>query len=251
MRLNGRTIRDLRDYGELSLEKIIIKSSNVGISRIALKLGGNAIWEILYNAGFGQSTGIEYPGEAIGNLPNFSRWQPVRLATLSYGYGMNTTPLQLAQAYMAIAADGKHRLVTLLKGGHGNQPSQQVMSPRVAKKIQGILEKVVLKGGTGMRAQVKNYRVGGKTGTVHSLGASGYEKDEYSAIFAGFAPLGQPRLAMVVVVHGPQAGEYYGGEVAAPVFSRVMANSLRLMNITPDRDDALLAVTTSQQKRRG
>lgn len=251
MRVNGRTIRDQRDYGKLSLESIITKSSNVGISRVALKLGGNAIWEMLYGAGFGQSTGIEYPGEAVGSLPSFSRWPPVRLATLSYGYGMNATLLQLAQSYMAIAGDGKRRLVTLLKDGHTDQPALHVMPSQVAKKVQGILAKVVLKGGTGVRAQVMNYRVGGKTGTVHSLGDQGYEKDDYSAVFAGFAPLSKPRLVLVIVVHSPQAGEYYGGEVAAPVFSRVMANSLRLMNITPDRGEALQAVTDNLNNRRG
>jgi cell division protein FtsI (penicillin-binding protein 3) len=251
LRLNGRTIRDVRNYGELTLEKIIIKSSNIGTSRVALQLGGNAIWEMLYNAGFGQSTGVEYPGEAIGELPNFSRWQPVRLATLAYGYGLSATPLQLAQAYMAIAANGKRRPLTLLKGGHQNMPSQQVMAPWVAKKMQRILEKVVLKGGTGTRAQVSEYRVAGKTGTVHGIGANGYLKDEYSAIFAGFAPVKKPRLAMVVVVHSPQAGEYYGGEVAAPVFSRVMANSLRLLNVTPDRGDALVAAADNQLHQGG
>lgn len=253
MRMNGRTIRDTRNYGELSIEKIISKSSNVGTSRIALQLGGDAIWDIFYNAGFGQSTGIEFPGEAIGDLPNFTRWQPIRLATFSYGYGLNTTPLQLAQAYSAIAANGKRRAVTLLKNGHQSQPWQRVMEPWVAAEMKAMLEKVVEKGGTGTRAQVSQYRVAGKTGTVHGLDASGYVKDEYSAIFAGFAPVEQPRLALAIVVHNPRGGEYYGGEVAAPVFSRVVANALRLLNVAPDEsvESALLAQAPAVTKQGG
>ncbi len=251
IRLNGRTIRDLRNHGEMDLEKVVVKSSNVGTSRIALKLGGESVWEMLYRAGFGQSSGIEYPGEAIGDLPNFTRWRPIRLATLSYGYGLSATPVQLAHAYMAFAADGMLRPVTLLKGGRQDVPARRIMSKKVANSIRDILEKAVLKGGTGTRAQVAQYRVAGKTGTVHSIGSNGYSEDDYTAVFAGFAPLGAPRLALVVAVHGPQKGEYYGGEVAAPVFSRVMANSLRLLNIAPDKPTLTIAAQGSQPRRGG
>jgi len=254
MRLNGRTIRDAHNYGELDVERVIVKSSNVGTSRIALELGGSVVWDKFYKAGFGQSVGIEYPGEAIGDLPNYTRWQPIRLATLSYGYGLNATSLQLGQLYMAIAASGERRLLTLLKGGHENHVPQQIMEPEVANELRLMLEKVTLEGGTGTRAQARRYRVAGKTGTVHGVDSQGYVKDQYSAIFAGFAPVSQPRLAMVVVVHDPKAGEYYGGEVAAPVFSRVMENSLRLLNIAPDKQpqqSVLAALPDSEYKQGG
>jgi len=251
LRLNGRTIRDHRNYGDLTLTRVVVKSSNVGTSRIALKIGGDAIWNTFFNAGFGQSTGIEYPGEAIGSLPNYTKWQPIRLATLSYGYGLSTTALQLAQAYMSIGAEGVRHPVSLLKGGQKGLPSQQVMTPKTAKALKGILEQVVLEGGTGTRAHVSEYRVAGKTGTVHNMGANGYSQDNYTAVFAGIGPVEKSRLAMVVAVRGPQGGEYYGGEVSAPVFSRVMANALRLLNVAPDGHSAMIVSAAKEAGRGG
>ncbi|WP_094709932.1 penicillin-binding protein 2 [Hahella sp. CCB-MM4] len=252
LRMNGRTIRDHRNYGKLTLTKVVVKSSNVGTSRIAFKVGGEAVWETFFNAGFGQSTGIEYPGEAIGSLPNYSNWKPVRLATLSYGYGLSTTTLQLAQAYMSIASGGMRHPVSLIKGGQKGLPSQRVMSEKVAESLKGILEQVVLQGGTGTRAHISEYRVAGKTGTVHNISAGGgYAEDDYTSVFAGLAPVENSRLAMVVAVNGPQSGEYYGGEVSAPVFSRVMANSLRLLNVAPDIHPALMASASKKAERGG
>lgn len=235
IRLNGRTIRDVKDYGKLDLPTVVSKSSNVGTSRVALKTGGEAIWDVFFQAGFGQATGVEFPGESIGTLPNYSKWRPISLATLSYGYGLSVTSLQLTQAFMAIADKGQRKPISLIKGGQTNMPIVQVMPEKIASQITGMLEKVVLKGGTGTRAQVMEYRVAGKTGTVHLIGANGYEEDEYISVFSGFAPVESPRVAMSVVVNQPQGSEYYGGEVAAPVFSRVMAGSLRLLNVAPDR----------------
>ncbi|WP_020409304.1 peptidoglycan D,D-transpeptidase FtsI family protein [Hahella ganghwensis] len=252
LRLNGRTIRDHRNYGKLSLTKVVVKSSNVGTSRIAFKVGGESIWETFFNAGFGQATGIEYPGEAVGSLPNYSNWKPVRLATLSYGYGLSTTTLQLAQAYMAIASGGIRHPVSLIKGGQKGLSSQRVMSEEVATSLKNILEQVVLQGGTGTRAHVSEYRVAGKTGTVHNISAGGgYAEDDYTSVFAGLAPVENSRLAMVVAVNGPQSGEYYGGEVSAPVFSRVMANSLRLLNVAPDIHPGLMASASKKAERGG
>ncbi len=251
IRLNGRTIRDHRNYGDLTLTKVVVKSSNVGTSRIALKIGGDAVWDTFFKAGFGQSTGIEYPGEAIGSLPNYSKWQPVRLATLSYGYGLSVTTLQLAQAYMSIGTEGIRHPVSLLKGGQKGLPTQRVMSAGTAKSLKGILEQVVLQGGTGTRAHISEYRVAGKTGTVHNIGANGYSEDDYTAVFAGIGPVEKSRLAMVVAVRGPQGGEYYGGEVAAPVFSRVMANALRLLNVAPDGQPAMIASAVKDVGRGG
>lgn len=234
IRVNGRTIRDLKDYGVLSVSEVISKSSNVGTSRIALATGGDVVREQFFQVGLGQATGIEFPGEAVGTLPSYPKWRPVNLATLSYGYGLSVTALQLAQAYATIGAGGERHPVTLLKDGARNHPSENVMPGWVARQVMQMLEHAVAKGGTGTRAQTVNYRVAGKTGTAHKVGVGGYQDDQYLAVFAGLAPVEQPRLAMVVVVSAPQKGEYYGGEVAAPVFSRVMASALRILNVVPD-----------------
>ncbi|MBU6951804.1 penicillin-binding protein 2 [Hahella sp. HN01] len=252
LRLNGQTIRDARDYGTLDLVSIITKSSNVGTSKVALKIGGEAVFETFYQAGFGQSSGIEFPGEAVGVLPNFTKWQPIRLATLSYGYGLSVTTLQLAQSYMAIAADGVRRPVSLIKGGQQGVSPQEVMSPGISKHIREMLETVVLKGGTGTRAHVAEYRVAGKTGTTHKVGEHGYADDAYNAVFAGLAPVEKPRLAMAILMNEPQGSEYYGGEVSAPVFARVVANALRLLNVAPDRAIPMVAgASGSDSKRNG
>jgi cell division protein FtsI (penicillin-binding protein 3) len=235
IRLNGRTIRDLRDYGVIDVNTVLSKSSNVGTSRIALKTGGEAVRGQFFSAGLGQATGIEFPGESVGTLPNYSKWKPVNLATMSYGYGLSVTALQLAQAYSAIAAGGEKHTSTLVKGGNAGYPVETIMPAWVARQITGMLEQAVSKGGTGSRAQTVDYRVAGKTGTAHKTGVSGYEDDKYLAVFAGFAPLSKPRLAMVVVISAPQKGEYYGGEVAAPVFSRVIGHALRVLNVVPDQ----------------
>lgn len=235
IRLNGRTVRDLRDYGKIDVSTVLKKSSNVGTSRIALKTGGEWVHGQFARLGLGQATGIEFPGEAGGTLPNYTKWKPVNLATMSYGYGLAVTALQMAQAYSAIAAGGVKHTPTLLKGGNASFPAETVMPDWVARQVTEMLESVVHKGGTGERAQTVDYRVAGKTGTAHELGKGGYVDDRYLAVFAGFAPVSQPRLAIVVVVSAPQKGEYYGGEVPAPVFSRVMENALRVLNVVPDQ----------------
>ncbi len=249
MRLSGRTIRDLRDYGVLDVRTVLSKSSNVGTSRIALKTGGDAVRGLFYAAGLGQPTGIEFPGESAGKLPSYAKWKPVNLATMSYGYGLSVTALQLAQAYAAIAAGGEKRTATLLKGGNAGQTPEAVMPEWVARQVAEMLEHAVAKGGTGVRAQTVDYRVAGKTGTAHQVGVSGYEDSEYLAVFAGFAPLSKPRLATVVVISTPQKGEYYGGEVAAPVFSRVMEHALRVLNVVPDQK--VLHSASSETQRGG
>ncbi len=232
MRMNGRTIRDYRDYGELDLTSIITKSSNIGTSRIGLALTGEVLYEMFSRFGFGQASGIEFPGEGIGSLPFQRTWAPIRVATLSYGYGLSMTPLQLARAYAVFANNGKRKPVSLLKGGHP-EPAEPIMAPKVAAQVRDMLATVVEKGGTGTRAAVPFFRVAGKTGTVHTIGANGYESDQYLSIFAGMAPVDDPKVVMVVIVDRPQSGAYYGGEVAAPVFGRVMAGAMRLLNVPP------------------
>ena len=226
------TIRDHRNYGVISLTDVIAKSSNVGISKIATDLGGDAIRDMYARLGFGQPTGIGFPGEAVGVLPAPPKWRPVEEATLSYGYGMSVNALQLAQAYMVLANGGTRYPLSLLKVEE-KPAGQRVLSEKVAFDVRQMLREVV-ENGTGKRAQPGFYSAGGKTGTVHLVGKDGYEDSQYKAIFAGMAPIDDPRIVTVVAVDAPQSGEYYGGEVAAPVFARVMGGALRLLNVKPE-----------------
>jgi len=226
------TIRDHRNYGVISLTDVIAKSSNVGISKIATDLGGDAIRDMYTRLGFGQPTGIGFPGEAVGVLPAPPKWRPVEEATLSYGYGMSVNALQLAQAYMVLANGGTRYPLSLLKVEE-KPAGQRVLSEKVAFDVRQMLREVV-ENGTGKRAQPGFYSAGGKTGTVHLVGKDGYEDSLYKAIFAGMAPIDDPRIVTVVAVDAPQSGEYYGGEVAAPVFARVIGGALRLLNVKPE-----------------
>jgi len=232
MRMNGRTIRDVGNYGLLDVSGVVVKSSNIGTSRIALALSGDTLYQTLSQFGFGKASGIQFPGEAIGTLPYHPKWRPIQVATMSYGYGLSGTSVQLARAYAILANDGLSRPVSLLKGGHPDAP-EPVISAKVAQQVRTMLAAAVEKGGTGTRASVPFFRVAGKTGTVHAIGAHGYEDDQYLSMFAGMAPVDDPKVVMVVVIDRPQDGAYYGGEVAAPVFGRVMAGAMRLLNVPP------------------
>ncbi len=235
LRVGSNVVRDHRNYGRIDLTAIIQKSSNVGATKIALKLEPQTIWDVMTRVSFGYSSGSGFPGEASGLLTHFSGWNKIEQATLSFGYGLSVTPLQLARAYSALAGDGYLRPVSFLKLEDGLQAEEvvQVFQPETTRKVRGMLEKVVGKGGTGTKARVAGYRVAGKTGTVKKSGVGGYT-DDYIALFAGVAPASNPRISMVVIVDQPTSEEYYGGEVAAPVFSRVASGALRLMNVTPD-----------------
>ena len=234
IKVKNRTIRDHRNYGELDLSHIISKSSNVGVTKLALSIEPGAVRNMMFNAGLGQDTGTSFPGERVGSLPHVPEKRVVERAAMSYGYGLSVTPLQLAQSYLAFGGAGVKRDLSLLKV---DQPlaGERIMPEKVARQVLEMMERVTQKGGTGRRAQVPAFRVAGKTGTVHKVGRNGYEEDKYVAIFAGVAPVENPRFVTVVVVHEPQGQEYYGGEVAAPVFSRIMAGTLRLMNVAPDK----------------
>lgn len=226
------TIRDHRNYGVISLTDIIAKSSNVGISRVATEIGGDTIRNLYSRLGLGQPTGIGFPGEAVGVLPSPPKWRPVEEATLSYGYGLSVNALQLAQAYMVIANGGVRYPLSLIKLDREPE-GQRVLSEKVTYEVRNMLREVVSRG-SGKRAQPGFYTAGGKTGTVHLVGKQGYEDSQYKAIFAGMAPIDNPRIVTVVAVDAPQSGEYYGGEVAAPVFARVMSDALRLLNVKPE-----------------
>jgi len=238
------TIRDFRDYGALTLREIIVKSSNVGVADIAADLGGDVLRNLYARLGIGQATGIGFPGEAVGVLPAHPKWRPVEEATLSYGYGLSVNALQLAQAYMVLANGGIRYPVSLLKQAQAPE-GQRVLSEGVTQAVRDMLRDAVAQG-TGGRAQPALYAAGGKTGTVHLVGAQGYEDSQYKAIFAGMAPIDAPKIVTVVAVDAPQSGEYYGGEVAAPVFARVMGDALRLLNVKPE-----LEVTTAEASASG
>jgi cell division protein FtsI (penicillin-binding protein 3) len=236
LRVSGHRISDHRNLGELDVGGVIRMSSNVGATRIALSLQPETLWRTYARFGIGQGTGSGFPGEASGKLMPYRSWGALEQATMSFGYGLSVTPLQLTRAYAAIAADG------LLPPIHfGAVPGRdavaderrRVVSAETARELQRMLRSVV-DAGTGQRAAISGYRVAGKTGTAHKVSTDGYARDRYRALFAGFAPASDPRLAAVVVIDEPEGENYYGGQVAAPVFARVMAGALRLLDIQPE-----------------
>ena len=231
--VGGWPIRDVHDYGELTLSGVLIKSSNIGTAKIAMELAPEELYGILTKVGFGQSSGVELPGEQVGSLLKRERWRPSEHATLSYGYGLSSTPVQLARAYSVLASGGILRPVTLQRQ-HRPVAGQRVLSAHITRQINFLLEKVVSPQGTARRAGVPAYRVAGKTGTVHKPSPTGgYEEDRYQSLFVGFAPASAPRFVLAVMVDEPQ-GKHYGGEVAAPAFARIMADALRMYGIRPD-----------------
>jgi len=234
IRVKRKTIRDHTNYGAISLTKVITKSSNVGVTKLAHEMGAEKLWSMLHSAKLGQATALGFPGEAVGKLPYPQQLDKLGLATLSFGYGLAVTPLQLAQAYTAFANKGCVQEARLIMS-NVQVPCEQIMPASVAKNMSQMLETVTQKGGTGTRAKVEGYRVGGKTGTSHKVGKEGYQDSEYTTVFAGIAPISDPRFVLVVVIDQPQGQEYYGGEVAAPVFGRIMEEALRTLQIAPDQ----------------
>ncbi len=236
--VRNHAIRDIRNYGQLTVSDIILKSSNVGATKVGMTISPDNLWAIFNDIGIGQSTGSGFPGEAVGRLKNFQDWYEVERATLAFGYGMSMTTLQLAHAYAVLASGGKKLPVSMLHGsefGSDPHPSQRIFSLRTAEQVRAMLTAVVSDEGTGARAAISGYSVAGKTGTVHKFKKGGYEKDKYLSLFAGMAPASDPRLVLVVVVNEPGRGIYFGGQVAAPIFSRIMGGALRILNIPPDK----------------
>jgi len=229
------TIRDVHNYGLITVAQVLEKSSNIGAARIALALKPGTVQSLFERVGFGAGTGSGLPGEVVGRMNSSSR-VPIEMATLAYGYGISVTPLQLARAYGALANDGRLLPVTLLRQDAAVE-GERMLSGKTARAVRGMLELAVGRDGTGAAAQLAYYRVGGKTGTAHKLIGGEYAERRYIASFAGFAPASNPRLVMVVTVDEPSSGGYFGGQVAAPVFSKVMNGAMRLLNIPPDRLD--------------
>lgn len=239
LKVSNHIISDTSNYGTLDLAGIIQKSSNVGTSKIGLAIGPEALSQTLRAVGFGEQTGTGFPGESPGIMSSYTNWSELDLASIAFGHGMAVTALQLAQAYSVIASDGILRPLSFLKVDEEVVAGQQVMSSEIAKKLRDMLEKVVQPEGTGQKANVPLYRVAGKTGTAHKSSSEGYAEDRYLSLFAGFAPASKPRLVMAVIIDEPQGAEHFGGQVAAPVFSKVIQGVLRILNIPPDKLPAI------------
>jgi cell division protein FtsI (penicillin-binding protein 3) len=237
LRVGSMIVEDEHSIGVAGLETILAKSSNVGMSMIALSLEPQQIWSTLRHLGFGQVTASGFPGESAGVLSNYANWRPISIATMSYGYGLSVTPLQLAHAYATLGAMGVARPVSMLRVDDPVE-GERVLSEKSARTLVKLLEAVVSPVGTGKQAAIPGYRVAGKTGTAKKAMAGGYSSDHYVGVFGGVAPATNPRLAAVVVIDDPGAGHYYGGDVAAPVFSAVVGGALRLMGVAPDDIDA-------------
>ncbi|GGE91345.1 MULTISPECIES: penicillin-binding transpeptidase domain-containing protein [Shewanella] len=235
MRIGGRQVRDARNYGDMSLAKILIKSSNVGISKLALEMPVQQLLGTYQSMGLGNYSGINLTGESAGLVQDRHRWSDFERATLSFGYGLTATPLQLARMYATLGSGGMLYPVSILKL---KQPPEgtRVIAPDVARDVINMLVGVTEKGGTGTRAHIEGYPVAGKSGTSRKAVAGGYG-DDYVALFAGVAPANNPRLAMVVVINEPKGDRYYGGVVAAPVFGKVMSGALQMLNVEPVSDD--------------
>lgn len=227
------TIRDAHKEDSLTVAQVIQKSSNVGSAKIALSLPPQTLWEMLSDSGFGVSTGSGFPGEVAGRLRPYRTWRPIEQATMSYGHGIAVSLLQLARAYTLFSAEGELKSVSLLKLD-APAAGKQVISRDTALAVSKMLEMVAQPGGTAPRAQVSGYRVAGKTGTAHKLEGNGYAKNRYLSTFVGYAPASSPRFVIAVMLDEPSAGQYFGGAVAAPVFSQVMAGALRMRNVPYD-----------------
>ncbi|MBL1432333.1 MAG: cell division protein [Gammaproteobacteria bacterium] len=232
-RVGANTIRDHRNYGVIDLPTLIQKSSNVGASKLALAISAEQLWSTLDAFGFGEVSGSGLQGESAGVLGEPWRWRDIERATIAYGYGVSVTPLQLARAYSALADDGMLKQVSFIKLDEA-PIGKRVLSSKTVSDVRDMLSKVVLPGGTGTLAAVPGYQVAGKTGTIKKVVNGSYGSDAYLSVFAGMAPANDPRLVTVVLIEEPKGGEYYGGIVAAPVFSAVTEGALRLLGIVPD-----------------
>ena len=238
LKVGRHTVWDVRNYGVIDVRRVIKKSSNVGAGMLALELPPGDMWQMFHRAGFGTSTESRFPGEVRGTLTDFVDWRDVHRVTLSFGYGLSATALQLARAYAAFGNDGVLPDVSFLKTS-ATSSGTRAMPASIAAQILVMLEEVVEPGGTGGRARVAGYRVGGKTGTTRKSEAGGYSEDRYHSAFAGLAPMSAPRLSVVVVIDEPGGEAYYGGAVAAPVFSDIVDGSLRVLGIAPDDPDVI------------
>jgi cell division protein FtsI (penicillin-binding protein 3) len=233
--LDRFTIRDTHNYGSLTVEGVVQKSSNVGSLKIAQKMSAREMWEVYTALGYGRRPDLAFPGAASGRLRPWKSWKPVEQATMSYGYGLSASLFQMAHSYTAFAHDGQVIPATLLRSPDGvPAPGVKVFSDKNARAVRKMLQMAAGPGGTGQRAQTVGYSVGGKSGTARKQVGKGYASNKYRAWFAGMAPIEKPRVIVAVMVDEPSNGVYYGGAVAAPVFSEVVQQTLRIMGVQPD-----------------
>jgi len=234
IRVEGKVFPDPRNYGEITLSRVIEKSSQVGVTKIAQQLGHEPILSVFRRFGFGEPSSIGFPGERSGILPERARWSGVEEATLAFGYGLTATPLQMAHAYSVFANRGQKVPLTLVKRLPGESvPAEAVVSPDVAADVLKVLHRVTGENGTAGKARVAGFEVGGKTGTVHKVGPGGYIDDQYVALFVGLAPIEDPRYVTAIVVDDPKGDSYGGGAAAAPIYARIAEGILRLKNVAP------------------
>ncbi|WP_194720654.1 peptidoglycan D,D-transpeptidase FtsI family protein [Noviherbaspirillum malthae] len=226
------TIGDAHPHGMLTVSQVLEKSSNVGTAKIALQMQPQTMWEMFTAVGFGQQPKLGFPGAVAGRVRPYKSWKPIEQATMSYGHGISTSLIQMAHSYMIFARDGEMIPITFQKAGD-HPIGQRVISEKTARDVRAMLELAAGPTGTAPQAQVPGYRVAGKTGTAHKLVGRQYG-NKYVASFVGFAPVSNPRIIVAVMVDEPSNGQHYGGQVAAPVFSSVVANALRAMNVAPD-----------------
>jgi cell division protein FtsI (penicillin-binding protein 3) len=242
-RVGRNLVKDIHNYGTLDLMHILKKSSNIAISKIALMMPSEYFWGKYNQLGFGTSANAGFPGESSGELLDFQRWHDFEKATLSYGYGVSTSTLQLARAYTALADEGVLHSVSLLKR-EIDHDAKRVFTKKTANQVREMLEHVLEKDGTAYQARVDGYRVAGKTGTVKKAMAGGYTEDRYLAVFVGLAPASDPRFVIAVMVDEPSAGKYYGGLVAGPIFAKAMAGALRAYGVEPDQENTMPVLLT-------
>ena len=247
MSMGGFTISDTHNYGALTVEGVIQKSSNIGALKISARMSPQEMWDVYTQLGYGHKPQLEFPGAVTGRLRPWKSWKPVEQATMAYGYGLSASLLQMAHSYTALAHDGEVLPLTILKN---NQPAVgvKVFSPQTAAAVRKMLQMAAGPGGTGPLAQTIGYSVGGKSGTAHKQVGKGYASNKYRAWFTGMAPIGKPRIIVAVMVDEPSAGKYFGGLVAAPVFSEVVQQTLRMMNVAPDLAVKPLVVTTGVEE---
>jgi cell division protein FtsI (penicillin-binding protein 3) len=253
LKVTYKTFVDPKNYGVLDLAGILTKSSQVGTTKVALALDANSTRGLFERVGFGEPIGSGFPGEIIGELPGHRTWDPVTQATFAFGYGLSASSLQMARAYSVLANDGLRREISLVAL---DEPPEtiRVVDADITQDVRQMLQAAAGASGTGKRASIDGYSVGGKTGTLHKVKAGGgYDEDRYMSVFAGLSPVDNPRLVTIVVIDEPQDGDYFGGLVAAPVFSEVTGNALRLLQVTPDQLDVnrTIASLRELQKKRG
>ncbi len=231
-------VRDTHPYPALTVQQVVQKSSNIGAARIAMGMPARELWELFSSIGYGQRPQIAFPGAVTGRLKPAKSWRPVEQATMAYGYGLSASLLQMARAYTPLARDGDVIPVTLLRQdpAEATVAGLRVLSPQTARDVRHMLQMAAGSGGTGPKAQTIGYSVGGKSGTAHKQEGKGYALNKYRSWFVGMAPIGQPRIIVAVMVDEPGNGLHYGGDVAAPVFSQVVQQTLRMMNVAPDID---------------